>query len=218
MSFQSAHNDGTDMVILANGSFPTHPIALSLLRFAEYIICCDGSAAKLLNAGIKPNAIVGDIDSLSVALQAQYSSIIHKSADQESNDLTKAVLYAIDQNPASIAILGATGLREDHTIGNISLLSHYRTITDIDITLYTDTGKFIPITATTTITTPAGSKVSIFSLDPDIHIVSNGLLYPLDKVVFDSWWKATLNQTTTDHFELIFETGKRVIIYIAYCD
>ena len=216
------------IVILADGVFPTHPIPLSILMSAKYIICCDGAAEKLLNAGLKPNAIVGDMDSLPEALQREYASIIHKDSEQEHNDLTKAIRFAIEQNYASISIVGATGYQEDHTIGNIALLSYYRTLidatpisdntsinSDIPIFLYTDTGRFFPITKGISINTPIGSNVSIFSLDTDITIKSKGLRYPLDKVLFDSWWKATLNQTTADPFELIFERG-RVILYIAY--
>ena len=221
----------SQIVILADGEFPTHRIPLSILRTAEYIICCDGSAGKLIDAGFKPDAIVGDMDSLDENLQAEYAAIIYKDSEQEHNDLTKAVLFAIKQNPASISIVGATGLREDHTIGNIALLSHYKSLVntylnstpaastlysaDIPIVLYTDTGKFFPITKSCVVNTPVGSNVSIFSLDTDIRIISKGLRYPLDKVVFDSWWKATLNQTIADPFELIFDSG-RVILYIAH--
>jgi thiamine pyrophosphokinase len=217
------------IVILADGQFPTHPIPLSILMSAGHIICCDGAAAKLLDAGLKPDAIVGDMDSLPKALQTEYASIIHKDSEQEYNDLTKAVRFAIEQNPASISIVGATGYQEDHTIGNIALLSYYRTLvdaaapisdntsinSDTPIFLYTDTGKFFPITKGVSIDAPIGSNVSIFSLDTNIIIKSKGLRYPLDKVVFDSWWKATLNKTTENPFELIFETGK-VILYITY--
>ncbi len=50
-------------VILADGSFPVHEIPLGYLREADHIICCDGSAESLLNAGLEPEAIVGDLDS-----------------------------------------------------------------------------------------------------------------------------------------------------------
>ena len=45
--------------------------------------------------------------------------------DQEINDLTKSVRFAHTQGYREVLILGATGLREDHTLGNISLLMDY---------------------------------------------------------------------------------------------
>ena len=221
LTFQNRHKP-LDIVIVANGEFPSHPVPLTVLRSAEYIICCDGSLEKLLKADFTPDAVVGDMDSLPEELQRLYSSIIYKCPEQENNDLTKAVFHAIEQHPDSISIVGATGLREDHTIGNISLLSHYRALLDthtgnskVSITLYSDTGKFFPITGGASIGLPTGSSVSIFSLDTNINIRSKGLRYPLDRVIFDSWWKATLNEVADSPFELIFETG-RVILYAAY--
>ncbi len=51
-------------VIVADGTFPQHEIPLGYLRNAKRIICCDGSARNLILAGMQPDAIVGDMDSL----------------------------------------------------------------------------------------------------------------------------------------------------------
>ena len=51
--------------------------------------------------------------------------ILHRISDQETNDQTKAVNFLLAQGKRRIAIIGATGNREDHTLGNISLLSDY---------------------------------------------------------------------------------------------
>ncbi len=52
-------------IILANGQYPTHPAALNKLHTAGTIICTDGSANKLLENGLAPNVIIGDMDSVS---------------------------------------------------------------------------------------------------------------------------------------------------------
>ena len=51
-------------VILANGEFPTHTLPLKILNSAKNIICTDGSADKLIDINIKPNLVIGDLDSL----------------------------------------------------------------------------------------------------------------------------------------------------------
>ena len=53
-------------IILADGNFPVHRIPLGYLRDAQHIICCDGSAENLVMAGLEPEAIVGDLDSLNL--------------------------------------------------------------------------------------------------------------------------------------------------------
>jgi thiamine pyrophosphokinase len=132
-----------ETIILANGKFPEHEIPLGYLKNAEKIICCDGAARSLYKYGIEPYAIVGDIDSLKEAEIRIFHERLYKDADQETNDLTKAVKWCLDRDLTGIIILGATGLREDHTIGNISLLADYAKL--IKVKMITDTGEFLPL-------------------------------------------------------------------------
>ncbi len=204
-----------NVVILADGEFPEHPSALGLLEKSDTIVCCDGAAENLITFGIVPSAIVGDMDSLDKGLQHKYKALIHKDTDQETNDLTKAFVYSLSLNPEKITIIGATGEREDHTIGNISLLADYARMSSAEVEMLTNFGKFISINKRTTLMLPVGSKISVFAIDTNVRIISKGLMYPLDNVVFDSWWKGTLNETTEESVTLDFESG-RVILYIAY--
>ncbi len=204
-----------EIIILADGDFPSHEIPLSILKNAGTIICCDGAAEKLINYSVTPYAIVGDMDSLSPRLQDEYKSIIHKSEDQETNDLTKAFLFALKLNPQKVIILGATGKREDHTLGNISLLAQYKSMTFSEVEMYTDFGIFIPVNNSSYFNFKKGSQISIFALNPHIKIASKGLKYPTSEVVFDYWWKATLNEVSESPFYIEFEDGE-VIIFSAY--
>jgi thiamine pyrophosphokinase len=204
-----------DIVIVADGEFPTHEIPLNILRKAGFIISCDGAASKLISQGIVPNIITGDMDSLDPILQEKYSSIIIKDGCQETNDLTKAFMLAVKQGGQKISIVGATGLREDHTLGNISLLYEYLLITDIPVTMWTNYGLLFAIKKGGVFKCTPGSQISVFSLDRGLRMKSKGLIYPLDDVIYDNWWKATLNESFDNSFELIFEEG-RVIVFISY--
>ena len=77
-------------VVIANGAYPTHVIPAGIVENATYIVCCDGAANNLIARGIIPNAIVGDLDSLSDENKVRFSDIIVEIKEQESNDLTKA--------------------------------------------------------------------------------------------------------------------------------
>ena len=112
-------------VIVADGNFPEHHIPLGYIRNASRIICCDGSAENLIKAGYIPDAIVGDMDSISKESADRFSDRIFRDGNQDTNDLTKAVKWCNERGYNDIVIVGATGKREDHTIGNISLLTEY---------------------------------------------------------------------------------------------
>ena len=202
-------------VILADGEFPLHKVPLELLKGADLLVCCDGAVKKLEGTGIIPDAIVGDMDTLEAELIDKYRSIIHKDPDQESNDLTKAFKYTLSHQPGSISIIGATGRREDHTIGNISLLAEYASMTEIPIAIYTDHGIFTPMKESGCIKTAPGTRISLFAFGSDVRIESEGLKYPLKGVVFDSWWKGTLNEASSEFVRLNISNGT-VILFTLY--
>jgi thiamine pyrophosphokinase len=199
--------------ILANGNYPTHDVPLKHLREADFIVCCDGAAEKLVAHGLEPGIITGDLDSVSPALKKRYEKILVHDADQETNDLTKAVKWCVAQGIDEVVILGATGIREDHTLGNISLLADYNR--SIKATILTDTGSFRVCDRSVTIGSHPGQQVSLFSIDPALAVTSSGLRYPLSRLKLASWWRGTLNEAEGESFRLEFERGQ-LIVFMEY--
>ena len=198
-----------ETVILANGKFPEHRIPLEYLIGAKRIICCDGAAEGLIAFGLEPYSIVGDCDSLSQNVKEKYGDKIYRDPDQETNDLTKSVYWCRDRGFKDIVVLGATGKREDHTLGNISLLAEYATF--VNIKMITDTGEFQAILQTQTFESKPGQQISIFAVDPESEITSSGLKYPLQKRKLGNWWEATLNEAMGYHFILDFNGGPLIV-------
>ena len=196
-------------VILADGAFPEHEIPMAYLRNSERIICCDGSADQLVKAGFIPYAIVGDLDSVSKGVSDKYADRLFREDDQETNDLTKAVKWCIRNNFKDLVILGATGKREDHTIGNISLLVEYTR--EAEVIMITDTGVLRPFLKSCEILSFRGQQISIFSINPETEITSSGLRYPLVKQKLSNWWEATLNEATGKRIDLEFEEGALIV-------
>ena len=187
-----------DAVIVAGGESPTATVPLDVLHNAPYVVCCDGAADRYIATGHTPDAIVGDGDSISAENREKYAHLLHIIAEQETNDQTKAVRFLMEQGKQRIAIVGATGLREDHTIGNISLLVEYAR-TGCDVCSFTDYGIFIPCNGTTTHKCHKGQQVSIFSITAK-DLSAKGLRYPIYD--FNNWWQGTLNECTGDEFTI----------------
>jgi thiamine pyrophosphokinase len=196
-------------VVLADGEFPKNEIPLAVLRNAERVICCDGAVENLLAFGREPDFIVGDLDSISESLKTRYSSILYHFAEQETNDLTKSVRFCFTRGWKKITILGATGKREDHTLGNLSLITDYAE--DGQIQLLTDYGVFTPQLCSTVYESVAGQQVSIFSFSPETQIKTTGLVYPIDGRGLSSWWQGTLNEATGSSFGIEINKGKLLV-------
>lgn len=198
-------------VIIANGRFPTHPTPLSYIERASFIVCCDGAANEFIEIGGKPNAIVGDCDSISKENIVRFADILYPNNDQETNDLTKSVQFCVDKGMKDITIVGGTGKREDHTLGNISLLAEYVHIANV--IMATNWGVFTPINTTTQFKSFIGEQVSIFSID-HTRVSSQNLKYPLSNRILSNWWEGSLNESLDESFTI--QTAGRIIVFQAY--
>lgn len=199
-----------EAVVLANGDYPTNPLPLKVLAEAPYVVCCDGGADEYIRRGHTPDVIIGDGDSLNVENRTKHADILHRISDQETNDQTKAVHYLMAQGKRRIAIVGATGKREDHTLGNLSLLIDYMRAGG-DVRTYTDYGIFIPCTDTCTFPCHPGQQISIINFNA-CKLHGKGLVYPLSD--FTNWWQGTLNECTDTEFTV--EAEGEYLIMINY--
>ena len=214
------------VVIICDGQFPKTEYPRYLLRTADFIICCDGALKKFMKNSVAifgeeklPDLVIGDMDTLPASWQKKYTDIIVKESEQEHNDQTKAVRWALNNisGISNLYILGSTGGRADHTIGNLSLLMEYTrmfSLGEIMIEAVTDEGTIFAINDTTEFDCGAGRSISIFSPDSTLNIRSTGLEYQTDGVVFDNWWKATLNKASQDNVKLEFSHSSMALIIL----
>ena len=204
----------TSTAIIAGGDIPSHEVPLRLLREADRLIACDGAWRTALALGRAPDAVVGDGDSLGVEDRRELARLgipLTLEKEQETNDLCKAFRHAVRAGAEEIVIIGATGRREDHAIGNIFHLLDFAEDSPC-VRMVTDFGVFEPVL-------PPGGEwmaekgdaVSIFAPFPETEIISGGLEWPLKGVALDKLWRGTLNRVVTCPFSL--RTNRPVLIY-----
>lgn len=182
-----------DAVILADGDFPSHATPLGALKGAKFLCCCDGAAMRCVAEGLAPNAIVGDGDSLPPDFKTRHSDILHIVSEQEHNDLTKATRFCAALGFSRVAYVGSTGRREDHTLGNISLMAQYIEDYGLRPTMLTDYGYFTPHRGECELETFARQQVSIFNISCT-RLASRGLRW--GAYAYRSLWQGTLNEAT----------------------
>ena len=218
-------------VIVGNGQFPKKEYPLYLLESADYVVCCDGALDTYLrhfrNRTLRrPDVVIGDMDSLSKKAAAKFSDIAVRIEEQETNDQSKAFHYILEHFPDvdTIHILGATGKREDHTIGNLSLLMEYARELGgqggaaggraVFVDIVSDWSSAFAITDTCDLNIGEGRSISIICPDNSLKIKSKGLVWQTDNVVFDNLWKATLNRAATDCIRLEFSHPSIALIIL----
>ena len=207
------------VAILAAGDYPTHPVPLTALHEADIVVCCDSAYFNMRQASpdIQNYLVIGDGDSLSVDDKQRLGDRYVAVGEQDYNDLHKAMVWATSHYPVAhtrYTILGATGLREDHTLGNISYLATFADeYPGIDIVMYTNHGTFTVKNGEGHYRSFARQQVSIFSLTPDIPVSVQGLAYPIEQRCIRHWWEATLNEAVGDTFTV---SGGTIIVFQTY--
>jgi thiamine pyrophosphokinase len=199
----------SETVIIGNGAFPKHSVPLQILRNAKRILCCDGAADDLVANGFEPFLVIGDMDSISDVNKNRFSHIVVEDPDQDTNDQTKAINWLVKHGFTDTVILGSTGKREDHSIGNIALLCDYAK--KIKVCAVSNYGIFTPILQSQSFDSFAGQQVSVFSLLPSIKISSSNLKYPLNQMELKSWWMGTLNESQGESFTIHFSNGELIV-------
>lgn len=209
------------IVILAAGDFPTHPVPLRALREADFVVCCDSAYCRfsVFNAQYSiPFVAIGDGDSLPLCTKRELGDRWIQVDEQDYNDLHKAMSWAASQftiHNSQFTILGATGRREDHTVGNIAYLATFaEEYPGADIEILTDYGRLCAVSGGCRLATFPGQQVSLFSLTPDSPVSAGGLRWPLREMRVRLWWQATLNEALGDSVSL--RTEGRLIVFLAY--
>ncbi|HEV3310579.1 MAG TPA: thiamine diphosphokinase [Chloroflexota bacterium] len=170
-------------VIFANGEIAESESLRALIRDGDMIIAADGGLRHVFGLGLRPNIVVGDLDSAPNELvqlaQASGAEIVTHPVRKDKTDLELALETAIDRGATGVVILGALGGRLDHALANILLLStttasraHVRIVdVGIELTVVDDS---------TTIEGGPGDAVTLLALtDTVTGITTDGLEYPL---------------------------------------
>lgn len=91
-----------------------------LLRADDYAIFCDSGLRHRDGLGIAPNLIIGDFDSHENPHMDVETIVLPREKDD--TDSMHAARVAVERGFTSFLLLGMTGARLDHTLGNLSLL------------------------------------------------------------------------------------------------
>jgi len=114
------------ILILAAGERVVTPLLKRLARRCDLTIAADGGVRLARAARLPLQHVVGDGDSLSRRdqrwLLAKAIPVDWHPVEKDQTDLELAIDLALAQRPTTIEVVGAWGLRADHTLSNLFLL------------------------------------------------------------------------------------------------
>ena len=172
-------------------------------------MCCDGAVDKLVKLNVQPDLIIGDMDSISLKSKTNNENIIIYNPDQDCNDLFKSLEWCEENNYSDVFILGASGGREDHTLGNIFILFEFLNFSNLK--LITDHGVFTLISKDTSFQSYPSQPVSIISIDEKIKIKTQNLNFPINDIPLAKIFSGTLNSSNSINFNVNISHGSVLV-------
>jgi thiamine pyrophosphokinase len=174
-------------IIFANGELANSQEARSLLQPDTLVIAADGGTRHVLAAGVTPDIVIGDLDSLSpetlVRMKAAGVQIVRFSPRKDETDLELALLHAARSGATEITILAALGGRLDQTLANVLLLA-LPELRGIDARIVEGAQQAFLIQGEAAIEGQPGDTVSLIPMGGDAEgVTTDGLEWPLDEDV-----------------------------------
>ncbi len=209
------------VVLIANGDCRDLDFHRQQVWDGDYIICADGGSRHALAMGLRPDLIMGDVDSLDPVLGRNLEYIATDfmifPPEKDKSDLELAMDHAIGLNPEEILLLGALGgSRADHTYANLLMLTvpHKAGIVTRIV------GERQEIRLMERELTVSGSPrdyISLFPLQGDVEgVYTEGLRYPLcGETLHFASTRSLSNEFTSYEARITAESGL-LIVFIYY--
>jgi thiamine pyrophosphokinase len=163
------------LLVIVGGGVVDRDLLRDLHAGGGHLVAADGGADEIAAAGLVPEAIIGDFDSLSAPGDWLGRTRLIRIEEQETTDFEK-VLYSA-YAPVTVA-LGMTGRRFDHTLAALDAVTRYAA--DRVIILVDEADLAMALTGSFSFSVDAGDRVSVHPLAPIRFKRSVGLEYPLN--------------------------------------
>jgi thiamine pyrophosphokinase len=199
------------VLLLCNGEPPSRGLLRRLARSAERFVAADGGANAALRAGVRPDVIIGDLDSILPATRKRFSgSRIVRVRRQDNTDLEKALDFIARSGKSEVTIAGATGGRIDFTLGNLSVFWNYTRA--LSMTFVGDGWRAFPVGRHRAVDAPPGTTVSLIPFGTCTGITLRGLRYALTDAVWRTGKIGVSNVVRRSPFTVSVRRGRMLLV------
>lgn len=198
-------------LILANGETPSKRLIQTLKKSVDLFVCADGGANIAQRLKLRPDVIIGDLDSVfaSTLKRFPHAQQVHLD-DQNSTDLEKAVSWVIDQGYDEIVVTGTSGKRIDHTIGNLGVLVKFHK--HARISFIHDDGELLFVGRKIEVSAEPGTLISLLPLNRCEGVTTQNLKYPLNHEVLELGFRdGTSNEVISNPIRITVEKGNLLL-------
>ncbi|MGI9506195.1 MAG: thiamine diphosphokinase [Geminicoccaceae bacterium] len=170
-----------ETTLLLIGGAPLDATLMKRLAANRPLVAADSGANTALRAGLAPDLVLGDLDSIEEVEAVRQRAMVVHLTDQNSTDLEKAL--ASVEAPAIIG-LGFLGARFDHSLAALHALT--ACTKSREIMLIGEHDLVLRVRGDFRCALPEGLRFSVWPLVRQEFHRSSGLRYPLDDLSMQS--------------------------------
>ncbi|MDX2344891.1 MAG: thiamine diphosphokinase [Acidimicrobiia bacterium] len=203
-------------LIIAGGK-PVKPSLAARLGSPTWIIAADSGLDQANRLGIRPDLVIGDMDSVSpdalAAAARDQITIVRYPEDKDATDLELAIDAATAAGFQRATIIGGTGGRMAHTMANAMLLLQERAI---DVDWLTSRARITALRNGQhgTYRATAGPLLSVLAVGAPASCQSTGLKWPLDdNPLIPGSTRGISNEITDSEATVQVISGQALIIH-----
>ena len=179
---------------------------------AAPLLAADGGANHLARIGLRPTAVVGDLDSIRPGTRAWLGEeIMVDRPDQDRTDLDKALEYAFNElGIRSLKVLAALGGRTDHDLGNLGLLARLAMGERLVFEALDQT--VLAVAGDASLAAIPGEAWSFWTFDPSVQVTVEGVQWPVTGAALDACKRPSISNQATAEKINIRSTGGAVVV------
>ena len=195
------------VLLVLNGISDNNFLACAAKNYS-FIAAADGGANKCLKAGIKPDIVVGDLDSITPKNKALLKNRLKQVARQDNSDFEKTLDYLKTLKPKQVDIILAVGGRFDFCFSNFLTASNYLKYFDICF-LFPKAVVYL-LSKSAKIKAVKNARVSLIALEEIKNISTTNLVFPLKNESLPIGQRG-LSNIAKGNFSVNFKNGKLLV-------
>ncbi|MBI4097393.1 MAG: thiamine diphosphokinase [Candidatus Levybacteria bacterium] len=202
--------------IFLHGNPPKKSRVKQFLTKNTAILCADGGTAYALDLGLKPDVVIGDLDSLDKKVQAKLRKERVQTytypTEKNETDSELVLQYALDEGYRDIVIFGWMGSRLDHVLANLTLFTEQKR--DVTITIVEPEQTLYIVKSSLALTGKKGEYISLIPLKGDVGgVTTKGLKWALhNETLYFGKTRGISNEFTGKAAEITVKSGVLLVI------
>ncbi len=178
-----------------------------------FVIAADRGLDVALEAGIRPDLVVGDFDSAKSAVP-EGVECVKVSPVKDDTDAMLAADFALKYGCSELRFFCALGGRIDHTIANIQMLYHFK-IRGINGALFGDDTKLFLLSNESRSIPKFDGYLSVFAYDKTAVVTEKGVKYPItNHPLTNDMPTGVSNEIIDDTAEITVHSGTALVVEV----